>query len=698
MAANDPAKKKAAKKPRVTRPVKATEIKSFFYAWCGQRGMKPEYDIRQKGIQPEVTFTCRLYVDNLDHEEYVEASNKKDAQTRAAWNYVDHLVETNQMYSSELPQRPTAPVIGEAPTIGSKIIKNIKETREEIFKHGGWDLTNSKQRLNQLSQRVFSTPTYEHYTVGPEHARIFTCSLRLQVYSIQKEFTAQEQGTSKRQSSAMCALSMARQLFHEGLLERAGDPFKAVDYKYSPDDYLPPALNYEPEVKKKPSSSKAAPKRKAEEEVDVDEYGNYTLETSQLCLNNFCNSNGIKDKYDYKEETAASGKLFTASLNFKVESKTFGVKIIKSTYSFSSKKVASQGCALLAVAQLYHFGLIEAYKNPSKEKKSDKKVDDELSTFNDHYIFRKHQEIYPSDEEIDSMQEALDLIENCLREVAEKVKKLSIQFDHNNFLRGVIRTGTVARGTVLKDELQVELALLSTSYPSKSLVSLVFTRMPEHLPKHYDLYHGEGFIKVFNYLKSSSVCPPGTHPVEITILFTSPIMRIYEKNPDMSTLVSTNGRPPSDMLDPAKCLQVLAQLRRDKWFECYAGSNPYCVVIIRLLKNLAKSSNEWAALDDWALELLTARILESSSTPLTAGLSIQRVFEAIGSGILLPESNGIIDPCEKSQVDVIGSMALQSREDLTLAAQTALRKFVFYKPHLVFGELSNQGNDEAASS
>ena len=57
-------------------------------------------------------------------------------------------------------------------------------------------------------------------------------------------------------------------------------------------------------------------------------------------------------------------------------------------------------------------------------------MDDELSTFNDHYIFRKHQEIYPSDEEIDSMQEALDLIENCLREVAEKVKKLSIQFDH----------------------------------------------------------------------------------------------------------------------------------------------------------------------------------------------------------------------------------------------------------------------------
>lgn len=42
------------------KTIKATEIKAYLYAWCGQRKLKPEYEITPKGMAPSAIFACRV--------------------------------------------------------------------------------------------------------------------------------------------------------------------------------------------------------------------------------------------------------------------------------------------------------------------------------------------------------------------------------------------------------------------------------------------------------------------------------------------------------------------------------------------------------------------------------------------------------------------------------------------------------------
>lgn len=41
-------------KPKMDKPIKATEIKSYLHAWCTKRGEKPEYSYTSTGKPPKV--------------------------------------------------------------------------------------------------------------------------------------------------------------------------------------------------------------------------------------------------------------------------------------------------------------------------------------------------------------------------------------------------------------------------------------------------------------------------------------------------------------------------------------------------------------------------------------------------------------------------------------------------------------------
>ena len=53
---------------------------------------------------------------------------------------------------------------------------------------------------------------------------------------------------------------------------------------------------------------------------------------------------------------------------------------------------------------------------------------------------------------------------------------------------------------------------------------------------------------------------------------------------------------------------------------------------------------------------------------------MRRVFEALAGGILLPDSPGFLDPCEKEPLDAGADLTSQEREDITSSAQFALRQ------------------------
>lgn len=142
---------------------------------------------------------------------------------------------------------------------------------------------------------------------------------------------------------------------------------------------------------------------------------------------------------------------------------------------------------------------------------------------------------------------------------------------------------------------------------------------------------------------------------------------------------------PGDVLSLEKCLQSLAALRHAKWFQARASGLQPCVIVIRVFRDLCQRVPTWGVLPDWAMELLVEKALSSAKGPLSPGDAVRRVLECVASGMLLTDGPGLQDPCEKDQMDVLESMTLQQREDITASAQHALRMLAFRQIHKILG-------------
>uniref|UniRef100_A0A182PC31 DZF domain-containing protein n=1 Tax=Anopheles epiroticus TaxID=199890 RepID=A0A182PC31_9DIPT len=107
-----------------------------------------------------------------------------------------------------------------------------------------------------------------------------------------------------------------------------------------------------------------------------------------------------------------------------------------------------------------------------------------------------------------------------------------------------------------------------------------------------------------------------------------------------------------DLLPREPCLQALAALRHAKWFQ--------------------------------AMELLLEKIISSAGEVLTPGECLRRVMEAISSAILI-NGPGLLDPCEKEPEDTLAGLSKQQREDITVSAQMFLRCIAFRQIYKVLG-------------
>ena len=49
-----------------------------------------------------------MTVPGIDHSVFMTAHNKKDAQSRACWDFCDYLVKIGKISEKELPPRPVS--------------------------------------------------------------------------------------------------------------------------------------------------------------------------------------------------------------------------------------------------------------------------------------------------------------------------------------------------------------------------------------------------------------------------------------------------------------------------------------------------------------------------------------------------------------------------------------------------------------
>ncbi|XP_061460535.1 spermatid perinuclear RNA-binding protein isoform X3 [Rhineura floridana] len=310
----------------------------------------------------------------------------------------------------------------------------------------------------------------------------------------------------------------------------------------------------------------------------------------------------------------------------------------------------------------------------------------------DRHVMMKHSTIYPSPEELEAVQNMVSTVECALKQVSDWMDEMSKSAraegntegkeelaDGGNskdqggrVLCGVMRIGLVAKGLLIKDDMDLELVLMCKEKPTETLLSLIKDNLPIQIQKlteekyHVEHHVGEAAIVI----RSTKELP-----LTLKVTLTSPLIRDEAEKKDEVDNVPM--KDPPDLLDRQKCLDALASLRHAKWFQARANGLKSCVIVLRILRDLCNRVPTWAPLKGWPLELICEKAIGTCNRPLGAGEALRRVMECLASGILFPGGPGVHDPCEREPTDALSNLTVQQREAITHSAQHALRLSAF---------------------
>ncbi|XP_072255692.1 interleukin enhancer-binding factor 3 isoform X2 [Pyxicephalus adspersus] len=326
----------------------------------------------------------------------------------------------------------------------------------------------------------------------------------------------------------------------------------------------------------------------------------------------------------------------------------------------------------------------------------------------DRHVMAKHSVVYPTQEELEAVQNMVSHTERALKavsdwidqqekvqtgetvvsdvetteEATEETKEGETKTGENSTrtLRGVMRVGLVAKGLLLKGDLDLELVLLCKDKPTISLLK----KVSDNLIVQFATVSEEKYEVLPNIREATIVIKNTKEPqLTLNIRLTSTLVR--EEVEKMSAGETLSVSDPPDVLDRLKCLAALASLRHAKWFQARANGLKSCVIVIRVLRDLCTRVPTWEPLRGWPLELLCEKAIGTANRPMGAGEAFRRVLECLSSGILMPDGPGLYDPCEKEATDALGHLERQQREDITHSAQHALRLAAFGQLHKVLG-------------
>uniref|UniRef100_A0A8C9T1T9 RNA helicase n=1 Tax=Scleropages formosus TaxID=113540 RepID=A0A8C9T1T9_SCLFO len=259
------------------------DIKNFLYVWCGKKKMTPNYEIRAAGNKNRQKFLCEVRVEGFNYIGMGNSTNKKDAQSNAARDFVNYLIRAGEVKAADVPSvgvslnctfkncsnKGEGGGFGNLPSGGPipphLVVKaekgrilwnyfgvphwdrgaNLKDyfsrrddqeaqatlESEEVDLnaglHGNWTLENAKARLNQFFQKEKNQTDYKYSQVGPDHNRSFIAEMTVFVRQLGRNVFAREHGSNKKLAAQSCALSIVRQLYHLGVIE----PYTGVTKK-----------------------------------------------------------------------------------------------------------------------------------------------------------------------------------------------------------------------------------------------------------------------------------------------------------------------------------------------------------------------------------------------------------------------------------------------------------------------------------
>uniref|UniRef100_A0A665TUQ8 Spermatid perinuclear RNA-binding protein-like n=1 Tax=Echeneis naucrates TaxID=173247 RepID=A0A665TUQ8_ECHNA len=295
----------------------------------------------------------------------------------------------------------------------------------------------------------------------------------------------------------------------------------------------------------------------------------------------------------------------------------------------------------------------------------------------------KHASIYPAPEELEAVQTLVSTVESALKKVSDWMDGLNepsgktasdagvhpsaLRPDATSLLCGVTRVSLVAKGLLIKGDMDLELVLMCREKPTKMLLVTISANLPLQIQTMT-----EDKYEVWSCVPEAAIRVCSTKNPRLTLKIT------------LSSLEDDRAEDEEEgVLDRLKCQAALASLRHAKWFQVMTVFSfkitdlKSCVVILRVLRDICNRLPVWQPLKGWPLELICEKAIATCNRPLGPGEALRRVMECIASGILLPGGPGVHDPCEREPTDVLSALSAQQADAITHSAQHALRLLAF---------------------
>ncbi|XP_056647810.1 dosage compensation regulator isoform X1 [Diorhabda sublineata] len=267
-------------------------IKSFLNEWSQKNKKELHYEVRPTGTKNRQRFLCEVRIDGYNYVGAGNSTNKKDAQSNAAKDFVSYLVRQGFVNKNDVPvdiDAAPAPVIhhglqekllggsqhqvfeqGAGPASYGEAYrprghedgnwhymdraqeqKKLEEAEDLDVNaqiHGNWTVENAKSKLHQFMQTNKIHADYKYTQIGPDHARTFVAELSFYVKQLGRSIHGRDSGSNKQTASKSCALSVVRQLFHLGVIEAFSGTLKKE--KKSATEMPPFQVRISPHLKK----------------------------------------------------------------------------------------------------------------------------------------------------------------------------------------------------------------------------------------------------------------------------------------------------------------------------------------------------------------------------------------------------------------------------------------------------------------
>ncbi|KAA3681769.1 interleukin enhancer-binding factor 2, partial [Paragonimus westermani] len=109
-------------------------------------------------------------------------------------------------------------------------------------------------------------------------------------------------------------------------------------------------------------------------------------------------------------------------------------------------------------------------------------------------------------------------------------------------------------------------------------------------------------------------------------------------------------------------------------------------VLIRIVKHFRRRFKGFQYLSSWMINLLAVYAVTQNITPqpLPINLAFRRFLQLLSSGMLVPGSVGLVDPCEPGALRLHSCISLSEQDELCCTAQTLLRSLIHGAHEILF--------------